>query len=332
MNTSVNAENFDIPAIQKEFGELRSSGEWPKGASASTIAYLTSIGQWPIKTSDGKVEATSGPPPANDLCADATEITSFPFNIVADTTHAIWYKVTGTGGVMTAETVLPYLTLTDTMIHVYTGSCDGLTCVDGNDCRGPDCLSLVSWQSEPGVDYYIMVNGWGSGIGAVNLEVLTTEVPSMVPSDSPSSLPSFAVPSSLPSFVPSSEPSWLDDEQCKKKDPENDICAELDGRCKVDCEDDENFVCVPGLCSYDRYWDKPTKSPKTTKSPEMRKLKKEEVDVVDIEVTADGHTERKLKATKAPSEKETKTTKPPKATKAPKSSCACRVPRRNGCN
>jgi hypothetical protein len=51
----------------------------------------------------------------------------------------------------------------------------------------------------------------------------------------------------------------------------------------------------------------------------------DEVDVVDIEVTADGTVERKLKATKAPSTKETK------ATKAPKSSCACRVPRKRGC-
>ena len=49
----------------------------------------------------------------------------------------------------------------------------------------------------------------------------------------------------------------------------------------------------------DRYWDR-TESPKTTKSPKMRELKEEEVDVVDIEITADGNTERKLKKTKAP--------------------------------
>ncbi|GFH50304.1 predicted protein [Chaetoceros tenuissimus] len=140
-------------------------------------------------------------------------------------------------------------------------------------------------------------------------------------SEQPSSIPSFT-----PSSQPSSEPSWVDDEQCKKKDSENDICAELDGRCKTDCEDDENFVCVPGLCSYDRNWDKPTKSPK------MRQLKEDDVEVVDFEITADGGVERKLKATKAPSEKEAKTTKaPPKGTKAPKSSCACRVPRKHGC-
>ncbi|GFH55044.1 zinc metalloprotease [Chaetoceros tenuissimus] len=139
-----------------------------------------------------------------------------------------------------------------------------------------------------------------------------SSLPSMVPSDSPSSLPSMVPsdsPSSLPSLFPSFEPSWVDDEQCKKKDTQNDICAELDGRCKLDCEDDEDFVCVPGLCSYDRNWDKPTKSPK------MRELKEEEVDVVDIEIAADGSVERKLKATKAP-----------------KSSCACRVPKtKRGC-
>lgn len=142
--------------------------------------------------------------------------------------------------------------------------------------------------------------------------------PSMVPSDSPSDQPSqlpSESPSSLPSLFPSFEPSWVDDEQCKKKDTENDICAELDGRCKLDCEDDEDFVCVPGLCSYDRNWDM------TTKSPKMRELKEEEVDVVDIEIAADGSVERKLKATKAP-----------KTSKAPKSSCACKVPKtKRGC-
>ncbi|GFH47793.1 predicted protein [Chaetoceros tenuissimus] len=108
----------------------------------------------------------------------------------------------------------------------------------------------------------------------INTEVIMS--PSMVPLESPSSIPSM-VPSESPSSIPSSEPSWEDDEQCKKKDSENDICEELDGRCKIDCEDDENFVCVPGLCSYDRNWDKPTKSPK------MRKLM-DEVDVVDVEI------------------------------------------------
>ncbi|GFH47782.1 hypothetical protein CTEN210_04257 [Chaetoceros tenuissimus] len=151
---------------------------------------------------------------------------------------------------------------------------------------------------------------------------LPSDQPSKLPSDQPSSLPSdqpskqpSSIPSYNPSSEPSSEPSWLDDEQCKKKDPENDVCVELDGRCKTDCEDDEDFVCVPGLCSYDKKWDKPTKSPK------MRQLMNRDVEMVDMEITATGNTERKLKSMKAP-----------KASKAPKSSCACRVPRRNGCN
>lgn len=352
MNTSVNAEKVDIEAIMTEIGELKSSGDWPKGASASTIAYLTSIGQWPaVRTSEGNTVASSGTLPANDSCASATEITSLPFSSSGDTTDAstetgvaldfcgtsysgapaVWYKVTGTGGSMSAETVAPYVF--DTRLHVYSGSCGDFTCVGGNDdiqcCSGAGLLSRVEWDSVACEEYFILVHAfigtdWPEPqFGQYNLEVTSdTAYPNC--SEAPS-----MVPSKIPSSIPSSEPSWVDDEQCKKKDPENDVCAELDGRCKVDCEDDEDFVCVPGLCSYDRNWDKPTKSPKATKSPEMRELKEEEVDVVDIEITADGHTERKLKATKAPSEK---TTKFPKATKAPKSSCACRVPRRNGCN
>ena len=110
----------------------------------------------------------------------------------------------------------------------------------------------------------------------------------------------------------------MDDEQCKKKDPQNDICAELDGICKVNCEDDEDFICVPGLCSYDRNWDLPTKSPKMRVGMEDE----EEIDegVVEMEITAEGTFRRHLG--------ELKRTKAPKATKTPKSICECRVPRR----
>ena len=218
--------------------------------------------------------------------------------------------------------------------EVGLGAVPGTCADDDSDCTncrtdtttvtlGQDTFnSLIDDNGE--VEFQMIL---GSGInsscttnqGTVSFSVTPTcqavEQISCAPSD---------VPSDQPSSLPSSEPSWSDDVQCKKKDPEDDICAELNGRCKVDCEDDENFVCVPGLCSYDRNWDKPTKSPK------MRQLKEDE-EVVDFDITAEGGVERKLKAIKAPSEKGTKTTKAPKATKAPKSSCACRVPRARGC-
>lgn len=133
---------------------------------------------------------------------------------------------------------------------------------------------------------------------------------SIKPSASPSSLPSSDpsdLPSMVPSFLSSSEPSWSDDDQCKKKNPKNDTCTKLGGRCKIDCEDDENYDCVPDLCSYNKKWDKPNKKLK------LRELMTNEEEIVEMEISAIGNTDRKLKTPKAP--------------KAPKATCACRVPK-----
>ncbi|GFH56431.1 hypothetical protein CTEN210_12907 [Chaetoceros tenuissimus] len=323
------------------------------------------------------LQVKSFPSQSNESCENASEITSLPFtssgytlsasseNGVAlwscskgsdddfapygDDTPAVWYKIIGNGGTITAEMV--GLQTFDINLHVYSGSCGDFYCITGD---GYDYYSKVSWGSTIGQVYYIMVFGAWYQEGHYNLKV-TSSNPAYV---YPSSLPSY-VPSMIPSrsSEPSSEPSWLDDEQCKKKDPENDVCTKLDGRCKVDCESDEDFVCVPGLCSFDDIWGRQTKSPKL-------EIIEEDIDIFEIEITADGSTELKLKkATKAPlekrtktpkatkvpkasrspsekvrpkttkaMEKETKATKSPKATKAPKSTCECRVPRnKRGC-
>ena len=204
MNTFANAEKDKInikKAAKTEISELKSSGQWPNGASASTIAYLTNIGQWPLKTSEGKnTVASTRTPPANDSCASATEITSFPFSSSGDTSaasyengvalptcgdnvryynaRAVWYKVTGTGEVMDAKTVIPDGIDFDTVLHVYSGSCGAFTCVDGNDDSGARTLSKVRWLSIAGVEYYILVFGFESeDYGPYKLKV-TVPVPS----------------------------------------------------------------------------------------------------------------------------------------------------------
>ncbi|GFH57228.1 hypothetical protein CTEN210_13704 [Chaetoceros tenuissimus] len=70
-----------------------------------------------------------------------------------------WYKVTGTGGLTSAETVLPYGF--DTKLHVYSGSCGSFTCIGGNnDDNGT--LSKVTLDSVPLEEYYILVYGYSS--------------------------------------------------------------------------------------------------------------------------------------------------------------------------
>lgn len=136
-----------------------------------------------------------------------------------------------------------------------------------DDCLCGKCGSQTrtveinpSWYY-PGEENIIQVQETSSSkmcLNRIELELFPTDCPSQVPSGTPIALPSLT-----------------DDEQCKKNDPENDYCAKLGGHCKVDCEDDEDHDCIPHLCSYDRYWEKPTKSPK------MRQLHEEEADIVE---------------------------------------------------
>lgn len=86
----------------------------------------------------------------------------------------VWYSVTGTGNTMTASTCGAFFGY-DTKVTVYCGDCDGLTCLGGND---DDCatgasslLSTVSWCSQAGASYKILVHGFSSNEGPFELLV-----------------------------------------------------------------------------------------------------------------------------------------------------------------
>ena len=73
----------------------------------------------------------------------------------------VWYHIEGTGGLLKVDTCTN--TATDTQISVFRSTnssspCSNLTCVDGND-NGCGAQSLVSWASEPGETYHILVHG-----------------------------------------------------------------------------------------------------------------------------------------------------------------------------
>ena len=136
---------------------------------------------------------TSGAVPPNDHCANA-HFVSVPSSTPGTTTGAdvdadaptcqisvtapgVWYKVGGTGGTMTA-TVCNAATQFDTKITVYCDNCGNLGpehCVVGND---DDCIghysgfSTAGWCSQYGVDYLILVHGYGSASGDFVLDVL----------------------------------------------------------------------------------------------------------------------------------------------------------------
>lgn len=124
--------------------------------------------------------------PDNDDCANATPV-AIPSTTAGDTTLAttdtgaplcgtsvtspgVWYSVIGTGNTITAS-MCNGATAYDSKLSVYCGNCDplsGLTCVVGNDdfCG---LQSQVSWCSQAGAEYKILVHGFGGATGTFEL-------------------------------------------------------------------------------------------------------------------------------------------------------------------
>ena len=95
--------------------------------------------------------------------------------IVPNTSPGVWYKVNGTGGPITLTTCGAQTNF-DTRLSVYTGSCQSLECVTGNDDTSRDnascgLTSTVTWLSVQGQPYFIRVHGWGSLVGTFLLTI-----------------------------------------------------------------------------------------------------------------------------------------------------------------
>ena len=128
--------------------------------------------------------------PENDLCENAIPIgvpsvtngstdfatidSEFPTCVTTISAAGVWYSVIGTGNTMTAETCGPFFDY-DTKLNIYCGDCNEPVCVTGNDDDCPDgangLLSTVTWCSQPGAEYLILVQGFGGQTGAFELIV-----------------------------------------------------------------------------------------------------------------------------------------------------------------
>jgi hypothetical protein len=140
------------------------------------------------------------PPPANDNCANAIDISSLPYTsaIISNGTATddvpssicdgpyknIWWKVTGICGTMTAITCTGGTNI-DNEMAVFTGSCGSMTQVVCNDDNGAGCTSNyagVSWQGTAGVVYYISVGTYYVSGATGNLQLNVTAVADAPPS------------------------------------------------------------------------------------------------------------------------------------------------------
>jgi subtilisin-like proprotein convertase family protein len=131
--------------------------------------------------------------PSNDLCADAIPLacgssvvgtnqaatgTGQPASLCGTTpgSFGVWYTFTGSGGLVTVSTCNPDTDF-DTKLNIYSGTCDNLVCVGGNDdsadpgCQigGQNRKSKVTFSSTAGTTYYVLVTGFGSARGNFEL-------------------------------------------------------------------------------------------------------------------------------------------------------------------
>lgn len=157
--------------------------------SATTIYYVRASGSCNTTACYSTSVAVAGAS-ANDLCANATTISSFPYNSgVLSTICAtddipafgasscsshnknLWFKLTGNGSPFWVSTC-DGNTNFDTEIHVYTGSCGSMTEVicndDGIDAGCGGGKSSLTFCSTNGVVYSISVGGYQTGAAGGN--------------------------------------------------------------------------------------------------------------------------------------------------------------------
>lgn len=122
-------------------------------------------------------------PPSNDLCDNAIAVavpsttagstdaatidSAFPTCGTSITSPGVWYSVTGTGNTMTAS-LCNGVALYDTKLSVYCPDCATATCVVGID-DSCGLQSEVSWCSQAGQTYLILVHGFGGQSGPFEL-------------------------------------------------------------------------------------------------------------------------------------------------------------------
>lgn len=95
----------------------------------------------------------------------------------AVTAPGVWFAVVGNGATLTVSLCSGSDPLFDSIINVFCGACDNLTCVAGDDdfC-GVGSSSQVSFCSVAGARYRILVSGFGEATGNFAIAVSTDGV------------------------------------------------------------------------------------------------------------------------------------------------------------
>ncbi|TLS35309.1 hypothetical protein [Pseudalkalibacillus caeni] len=145
-------------------------------ASAGVTYYFMIGGYFEVSCGDLVFNVLELIPPPNDLCTSATPIAALPFTDTTNTCTAsldynspcldgdtgdyfsVWYTYKPTTDMqITANTVGSDY---DTVLSVFTGSCDNLQFIDCDNDSGGNQTSRISFAASAGVTYYFMIGGY----------------------------------------------------------------------------------------------------------------------------------------------------------------------------
>ncbi|KAH3757930.1 hypothetical protein Pelo_10224 [Pelomyxa schiedti] len=164
-------------------------------------------------------------------CTSALPITQLPWSYTGSTMtsessyspctynvkQGMWFSVTGTGNKMAAFTCSQYSDF-DTFVSVHI-NCGNTSCLAYNDdytslpITGINCgaaQSYVTWTSEMGQIYYVLVNGWGDSIGVFQFSVIEETTPVNDDCAAAIDLSAVTLPYTLYGFTPLAVPSGGD--------------------------------------------------------------------------------------------------------------------------
>ncbi len=202
-STALDCSDDSIAGCPNDAGSVRDSFIARTLAANETV--LIRVAHYNASLADGLFQLNVDFGAANDDCANATTINcgdtvtactdvatsggpEEACGTSAETSPDVWYTVIGNGDLLTAATCNPNTDF-DTKIRVYEGSCGAPVCVTGNDDGGPaECVlptvhpsaprgSIATWQSVPGAQYLIVVEGYNSESGTFEMTLTCETVP-----------------------------------------------------------------------------------------------------------------------------------------------------------
>jgi len=140
---------------------------------------------------------------SNDLCSDAILISATEYTNTQSTTNAtavadpspscgyavgrgVWYRFTApANGFLTADTCGSDF---DTVLALYSGTCESLTAVDCNDDSGSGYQSSITSSASAGTTYYLLAGGYNAAGGSLVMHLSFVTPPGVVTQPQPSVL------------------------------------------------------------------------------------------------------------------------------------------------